>query len=60
MDHFKVFAELATTLLLFYVLVFWPQGMWDPSFQTRDQPAPPALKGKVLTTGLPEKSLQKT
>ena len=33
-------------LLLFYVLFFWPRGMWDPSFQTRDQnPHPLALEG---------------
>ena len=34
---FKVFIEFVTILLLFYVLVFWPQGMWDPSSPTRDQ-----------------------
>ena len=28
MDHFKVFVELVTTLLPFYVLVFWPRDMW--------------------------------
>ena len=33
---FKVFIESVTILLLFYVLVFWPQGMWDLSFLTRD------------------------
>ena len=36
-DHFKAFIEFATTLLLFYVLVFWPQGMWDVSFPTKNQ-----------------------
>jgi len=25
----KVFIEFITLLLLFYVLVFWPQGMWE-------------------------------
>ena len=34
---FKVFIEFATTLLLFSVLVFWPQAMWGPSSLTRDQ-----------------------
>jgi len=34
---FQVFIEFVTILLLFYVLVFWPQGMWDPSSPTRDQ-----------------------
>ena len=33
----KVFIELVTTLLLFYVLVFWPRGMWDPSSPIRDR-----------------------
>ena len=25
----KVFIEFVTILLLFYVLVLWPQGMWE-------------------------------
>ena len=33
---FKVFIEFVTILLLFYVLVFWPWGMWDLSSPTRD------------------------
>ena len=33
---FKVFIELVTTLFLFYVLVFWPQAMWDLNSSTRD------------------------
>ena len=35
---FKDFIVFVTILLLFlfYVLVFWPQGMWDPSSSTRD------------------------
>ena len=50
---FKVFIELVTILLLFYLLVFWPRGMWDLSSPTRDWPRTPcpALEGKVLTTG---------
>ena len=28
---FKIFIEFISVLLLFYVLVFWPQGMWDLS-----------------------------
>ena len=47
---FKVFIEFVTILLLFYVLVFWPWGMWD-------QTPPPALEGEVLTIGQPGKSL---
>ena len=31
----KVFIKFVTTLLLFYVLVFWLQSMWDLS-STRD------------------------
>ena len=33
---FKVFIEFITTLLLFYVLVFWLRGMWDLSSLTRN------------------------
>ena len=33
---FKVFVEFVTILLLFYVLVFWPGGLWDLIFLTRD------------------------
>ena len=39
----KVFIEFVTTLLLFYVLVFWPQGMWDLSSPTRDQTLTPCI-----------------
>ena len=53
---FKVFIESVTILLLFYVLVFWLQGMWDLSSPTRDQTHTPALEGEVLTSGLPGKS----
>ena len=34
---FKVFIEFVTIFLLFYVLVFWPRGMWDLSSPTRDR-----------------------
>ena len=34
---FKVSTEFIAVLLLFYVLVFWPQNMWDLSSSTRDQ-----------------------
>ena len=44
---FRVFIEFVTTLLLFYVLVFWPQGMWDLSSLTGIKPAPP--EGEVST-----------
>ena len=52
----KLFVEFVTILLLFYVLVFWPQGMWDLGSQLAVKLAPPALEGKVLTTGPPEES----
>ena len=51
---FKVFIQFVTILLLFYVLVFWPQGMWNHSSPSNLQA--PALEGKVLTTGPPGKS----
>ena len=53
---FKVFIEFVTILLLFHVLVFWPLGMWALSSPNRDGTSPPALGGKVLTTGPPGKS----
>ena len=51
----KVFIECVTILLLFYVFVFCSQGMWDLSSPTIET-APPALEGKILTSGPPEKS----
>ena len=36
-DPFKVFIEFVTILLLFYVLAFWPKGMWNLWSPTRDQ-----------------------
>ena len=45
---FKVFTEFVTTLLLFYVLVFWPWGMWDLSSLTRDQRGPQKVKCQPL------------
>ena len=37
-EHFlSVFTEFVTMLLLFHVLVLWPQGMWDLSFPTGSQ-----------------------
>ena len=54
MDHFKIFIEFVTILLLFYVSVFWPQSVWDLSSLIK--PAPLALKDKVLTIGSPVKS----
>ena len=43
-DHFsKVFIEFVTVLLLLYVLVFWPRGMWDPSSPARDGTHTPCI-----------------
>ena len=49
----KISIEFVTILLLFLVLVFWPQGTCELSFLTRDWTIPPPLEGKVLTTGPP-------
>ena len=54
MDHFKVFIEFVTILLLLCVLVFWPRGMFELSSQTRDQTD--ILEGEMLTSGPPRKS----
>ena len=53
---FKVFIEFVKLLFLFYVLVFWPQGMWDLSSPTRGQTCTPALDDEVWTTGPSGKS----
>ena len=55
---FKVFIEFVTVLFLFYVLVFWPGGMWDISSQPGTEHTPFALEDEVLTTGPPGKSLK--
>ena len=51
-DHFK----FATTLLLFYVLIFSCDAYGILAPQPGAEPAPPALEGDVLHTGLPGKS----
>ena len=53
---FKVFIEFVIILLLFYVLVFWPRGMWDLSSLTRDQTHAPGIGRRSLNTGPPGKS----
>ena len=45
---FKVFIEFVTILLLFYVLVFWLQGMWDLSSPTRDWILTPCIGRQSL------------
>ena len=54
---FKFFTEFITILLLFYVLVFWLRGVYDPSPQSEIKPAPSALEGGVSITGSLAKSL---
>jgi hypothetical protein len=36
--------EFVIILLLFYVTVFWPRGMWDLSPPTRDQTHTPCIE----------------
>ena len=45
---FKVFIEFVTVLLLFYVLVFSPQGMWDLSSPTKDRTCTPCIRRQSL------------
>ena len=45
---FKVFIEFVTILLLFYVLFFWPQGVWDLSPPTRDRTHTPCIGRRSL------------
>ena len=49
----KVFIKFVTVLLLFYILDFWPGGMWDLSSLPRDQTHLPAPENEVLTSGPP-------
>ena len=39
----KVFIEFVAILLLLFVLVFWPGGMWDLRSPTRDQTCAPCI-----------------
>ena len=45
---FKVFIEFVTILLLLYVLVSWPSGMWNLSSLTRDQTCTPRIGRQSL------------
>ena len=57
-DHFlKSLLNLLQYCFCFtFWCLFWLWGMWDLSSLTRIEPAPPAVEGEVLTTGLPGKS----
>ena len=50
-----VFIEFVTILLLFCALVFWPEACGILAPWPGIEPTPPALEGKVLTTGPPGK-----
>ena len=50
-NFFRVFIESVTILLLFYVLVFWLKACGILAPQPGNKAAPPALAGKVFTTG---------
>ena len=52
-DHFKVFIEFVTILLLFYVWVFWPQGTWGLSSLTRDPTCTPCVLNHWTTREVP-------
>ena len=45
---FKVSIEFFRILLVFYILVFWWQGMWDLSSRTRNQACTPCNGGWSL------------
>ena len=40
----KGFIKFVTVLLLLYVLIFWPQGIWDLSSLTRDRTRVPCIE----------------
>ena len=57
---FKVFIEFVTILILFYVLLFWPCGMWDlvsPSGDWTHILCSSVVESEVLATGPGGKSL---
>ena len=45
---FNVFIEFVTMLLLFFVLIVWPRGMWDLSSLTRDRTLTPCIGRQSL------------
>ena len=49
--NLKVFIDFVTILLLFYVLVFWPRGMWDLSSPTRHRTQAPYVRRQSLNHG---------
>ena len=58
-NHFlKPFVKCVIILLLFHVLIWGPQGMWESQFPNQGlNPHPSAWRGEFLTAGPPGKSL---
>ena len=48
---FQIFIESVIILLLFYVLAFWPWGMWDLHSWAGTESLLAVLEGEVATTG---------
>ena len=55
----KVFIEFVTVSFVFYVLLFWPQGIWELSSSTKDRTHTPCVGRQSLshwpTRGDPQK-----
>ena len=58
LDHFKLCMKFITILLLFYVLVFWPRGMWDLRSPTRGGTLTPCIRRRILGHFWPGKSFR--
>ena len=49
-DHFQCLYGICYNVAsVFMFWFFWWQGLWGPSFPTRNQTAPPALESELLT-----------
>ena len=48
---FLIFIQFVTILLLFYVLFFWLEALWDLSFWTRGRTGIPCIEGQSLNHG---------
>ena len=55
---FKVPIQFVKALFPFFVLVHWPQGMWDPRTLTIDGTCTPGIGKQSPITGPPGKSWQ--
>ena len=53
-DHFKSLYSICYKT----ASVFWPRGMWESNFLPGTEPSPHTLEGEVITTGVPEDSLE--